>query len=152
MTNMDTFQQLWKNWLAAGALGAPDPSDHAWLYELNQAVFRALEKNLPDHVKVRTVTKPTFSYDARVAEGTETHVGVVSSYRLFLPESTFEERVDAALMQVTHLLVQSGAKTAFFYTPLYPVGEKNIDDTKNTRHMTVRLATTGETVHEEEGQ
>jgi hypothetical protein len=147
---MSVFQQCWKNWSKL-PLGAPDVSTHAWLNELNQAFFAALEKNLPTRVRVSTVSTPTFIYytEAPGGYGVESHSAVVESRRITLPEGSFNEQVDSAVKQMLQMIVRPSNRTVFVYTPMYPLGELMHDGTKNTRHMVIRMKVVGETIDTE---
>lgn len=143
---MNVFQQCWKNW-TRHPFGQPDTAEHAWINELNQAIFSRLEKILPPNVKVRAVTAPAFLYytEAAGGYGVDTHSGIVSTHRIRLPQGgTFEERVDAAVKQLDELI--RGAATVFFYTPVVPICEKDFNGEPNRYAMGVRLMKTGWTV------
>lgn len=143
---MNAFQQVWQNFeasLAKNHLPEAARKNVSQLNELNQAVFKRLEKILPFNVKVRAVTAPTFIYytEAAGGYGVDAHAGCAQTYRIAVQSGTFEERVDAAAAQLHELIV--GAATVFFYMPIYPIDDEG--------HMFVRFAKTGETVDVEEG-
>jgi hypothetical protein len=139
---MNVFQQIWQNFETyAGRYHSPEAArkNHVQLNELNQAVFKRLEKILPKNVKVRSVTAPVFLYytEAAGGYGVDTHSGCVQSYRIVIaPEAKFEEQVDAAVEQLDELI--RGSATVFFYMPIYPIDDEG--------HMFVRMAKTGWTV------
>lgn len=149
---MNIFQQCWANWIRA-PFGQPDVNEHVWLNEFNQAVFSALEKNLPAGIKVYAVNTPTFIYRTEAAGvyGMDAHTGRVESYRLLLPkEGTFEERVDAAFVQMKAYIERPSVRIVFLYSPIVPCGEKNLEGEPNRHMMLVRLMTTSETLDMEE--
>lgn len=142
----NTFQECWKNWVRH-PFGQPDTSEHAWINELNQAVFSRLEKILPPNLKVRTVSLPSFICHTEAAGGygVDSHAQRVSSHRIRLPkDASFEERVDAAVGQLHEIM--RGAGTVFFYTPVVPICEEDLNGGVNRHMMAIRLFKTGETV------
>lgn len=150
MDPMNTFNQLWQNWVNGPRRFDPAPPEtQVWLNELNQAVFSRLEKNLQGFVKVRTVTSPAFLFytEAAGGYGVDAEAGMVVSRRVTLPEEgTFEEQVNAAIGSLTEMILQPGTRTTFFYSIIQPLGTLLCDGTQNRRHMVVRMMTTGDTV------
>lgn len=145
MDSMNVFQQCWKNWSGYAAANF-DLADHAWLNELNQAIFARLEKNLPAGAKVRAVTTPRFLYytEAAGGYGVDAQTGTVDTRRIVLMGESFEDHVESAVSQI--LKYASKNKTLFFYTPVAPLGTILSNGEKNRKHMAVRIFTTGETV------
>lgn len=160
MQYMNVFQQCWANWTRTMPLhSTPAQGKHLWINELNQAIFARLEKILPAHVKVRTVTTPAFLYwtEAAGGYGVDSHNATVCSYRILLPKhGSFEERVDAGVKQLYDLVMKTDTyvpevRTVFFYMPIIPICEHDLDGiSPNQYMMSVRLRTTGETVDVED--
>lgn len=142
----NTFQECWRNWVRH-PFGQPDTSEHAWINELNQAVFSRLERILEPSVKVRTAPAPRFVCytEAPGGYGVDAVTATVETHKVRLPkDATFEERVDSAVGQLGSLL--RGASTVFFYTPVVPICEEDLDGGVNRHMMGIRLFRTGETV------
>jgi hypothetical protein len=146
---MNVFQKLWQNW-AKFEYGKPAPAEMAWLNELNQAVFAKFEERLPDYIKLRLVDSPRFTYQFKDEDGViREKEGTANTYRLRqLPAGSFEERVEAAVEGLLHLIVTPCVRTVFMYWPLYPTGNELHDGSPNRKYLQTRLWATGETVDE----
>jgi hypothetical protein len=151
MDTMNVFQHCWKNW-TRHPFGQPNPDEHVWINELNQAIFTKLEKILSTNVMVRAVSTPSFFYRTRnVARKIDMQSACVSTYHIKLPkDGSFETRVDVAVNQLLQLM--KGSKTVFIYTPVVPVCEKDLDGSVNRHMMGVRLTTTEKSIDENEAQ
>lgn len=149
---MNVFHQCWENWVKR-PWGQPDPSEHVWINELNQAVFAKLLKVVPKNVQISAVKTPAFLYHVEAAGGygVETRAGCVSSYGIKLPkDGTFEERVDHAVKALDGYV--RGAASVLFYTPIVPCGEIDADGNTNRHMMTVRMVKLGERIVEMDGR
>lgn len=148
---MNVFQQLWQNWVSGPQrFETVSVEAQAWVNELNQAVFKRLEKNLPSFVKVRTVTTPAFLYytEAAGGYGVDTEAGIVRSYSLTIPVGSIEKQADAMVERLTDMIVQPGIRTVFFYMPVFPFvrPDGHIDESNDKIYARVRFLATGETV------
>ena len=154
---MNVFQQLWQNWQRAQLSNHPMPAEkQAWTNELNQAVFKRLEKNLPGYVKVRTVTTPAFLYwtEAAGGYGVDSQAGVVHTRNIMFDDGTFEQQVESAAKRLQEMIEEPGVRTVFFYWPIVPYVRQDGDFDRPVGKIfaRVRYMTTGETVDVDEGR
>jgi len=141
---IDVFQALWSSW-SDRHHSITDKDELDWLFQLNTTVFAQLEEKLSP-AKISTVDAPMFFFCARSLDSTqdvpnlEVQRGVVVTQRILLDGDTLGAQAGSALVGLSEVVRLSRARTVFFYTPIFPLGNVLVDGTCNRRHMAVRFA------------
>jgi hypothetical protein len=120
MECMNPFQRCWDNWTRSGRLDKVPAADQVRLNELNQAVFRALEKNLEGRVRVLAVSSPAFLYFVDGPDGLESESACVETVTLgCAAQGSFGNQTQNLVDQIVRWVDHRSGKTAFVYSPVF---------------------------------